>query len=186
MLRVLIRTAFCAVGRKAVSWIPRFVETRRFLCFIEYAMYSFLSKTIPYVVFISAPSGFYKTRKLFFIIWCIMIYTAQYKYKGKDRIDITVKGATGAWKIFAPTWDMVNHYKHTGDKTVYKFLYQNNILSYALKHKANFINKIVKYSRVKDITLVCFCRSGDFCHRVLLAKWLEKEFYTKYGGERNL
>jgi hypothetical protein len=35
-----------------------------------------------------------------------------------------------------------------------------------------------------QITLVCFCRSFTFCHRVLAARMLEEMGYGKYLGER--
>ena len=35
------------------------------------------------------------------------LYTAQYKYSGDDRLDITVKGKDAIGKIFAPSWKMV-------------------------------------------------------------------------------
>jgi hypothetical protein len=38
------------------------------------------------------------------------IYTAQYNYKGPNRIDITVKTAIPPWSVFAPTWVMVMNY----------------------------------------------------------------------------
>lgn len=37
--------------------------------------------------------------------------TAQYRYSGNDRLDITVKGNDPIGKIFAPTWEMVRLYK---------------------------------------------------------------------------
>ena len=38
----------------------------------------------------------------------LKVYTAQYGYRGKDRLDITVKSGD---RTFAPTWDMVMDYK---------------------------------------------------------------------------
>jgi hypothetical protein len=35
------------------------------------------------------------------------LYTAQYKYSGNDRFDITVKGKDPIGRCFAPTWKMV-------------------------------------------------------------------------------
>ena len=37
----------------------------------------------------------------------LKFYTAQYRYKGEDRMDITVKGQDPIGKMFAPTWAMV-------------------------------------------------------------------------------
>jgi len=38
-------------------------------------------------------------------------------------------------------------------------------------------------NRGKQITLVCFCPSGQFCHRILAAHMLENMGYGKYIGE---
>ncbi len=35
------------------------------------------------------------------------IWTAQYRYNGPDRLDITVKGNHPVGSVFAPTWSMV-------------------------------------------------------------------------------
>ena len=35
------------------------------------------------------------------------LYTAQMRYSGKDRLDITVKSATGEARLVAPTWGMI-------------------------------------------------------------------------------
>ena len=40
-----------------------------------------------------------------------MLYTAQYRYPGMDRLDITVKGQDRFGKFFAPTWNMVSGFK---------------------------------------------------------------------------
>jgi hypothetical protein len=37
----------------------------------------------------------------------MILYTAQYRYAGEDRLDITVKGKDPIGKIFASTWKMV-------------------------------------------------------------------------------
>ena len=35
------------------------------------------------------------------------VYTAQYRYSGLHRLDITVKGKDQVGRVFAPSWDMV-------------------------------------------------------------------------------
>lgn len=110
------------------------------------------------------------------------IFTAQYRYVGEDRLDITVKGNNPLGRIFAPTWDMVMDLKRnviTQDE--YEDLYHKKMLESYKKHKAEW-KKVLAMSRV---TLVCFCKSKYFCHRVLLAKYLEK-LGGKYVGEVTL
>ncbi len=107
------------------------------------------------------------------------IWTAQYRYSGPDRLDITVKGNDPRGRIFAPTWDMVMKYKETGSEQVYTEAY--SILLFG-RHPglANTVRWI--YSQ-QQITLVCFCKPGAFCHRVILATWLVR---AEYLGERGV
>lgn len=107
-----------------------------------------------------------------------MLYTAQFNYKGIDRYDITVK--TG--NIFCPTWKMVEDFKKTGDQSVYTALYKEKMQG-SYKDYPQFWKEMVGMSTRNDITLVCYCKSGVFCHRVLLAEFLQK-CGSVYGGER--
>lgn len=104
------------------------------------------------------------------------IYTSQYKYKGLDRLDITVKGQDPLGRWFAPTWDMVMGYKNgIISESEYKRLY-NNIL---VKIPTYIWTELTKRER---ITLVCFCKPNTFCHRVLLANYMNGTKFT-YKGE---
>jgi len=107
----------------------------------------------------------------------LIVYTAQYRYNGEDRLDITVRGKDPFGRIFAPTWEMVNGYKN---KTLSEKDY--------IRKYDKIINdvSIIAWDHIfslKKITLVCFCKPETFCHRVLLAKKLE-EMGATYKGER--
>lgn len=106
------------------------------------------------------------------------VYTAQYRYSGPDRYDITVKSGEQA---FAPTWEMVLGYKKgTVSEDAYTGAYQAKMgLSYIVKSTKPKWDALLKRDRV---VLVCFCKAGDFCHRVLLAKMLV-ELGAIYKGE---
>lgn len=110
----------------------------------------------------------------------LKIWTAQYNYSGKDRIDITVKSALYPWSAFAPTWEMVMEYKRFKDEEIYIKKYKA-IIDKAFELHVQRLSVLLKSDRT--ITLVCFCRSGDFCHRVLLAKHFES-LGAIYYGER--
>ena len=110
----------------------------------------------------------------------LKVWTAQYNYSGKDRIDITVKSALYPWSIFAPTWEMVMEYKRFKDEETYIKKY-TAIIDKAFELHAQQLSDLLNSDRT--ITLVCFCRPGDFCHRVLLAKHFESLGAT-YLGER--
>ena len=108
----------------------------------------------------------------------LKIWTAQYQYNGNDRIDVTIKSAKYPWNVFAPTWEMVMKYKRTLDENAYINAY-STIVDKAFEMHAKALSDLLKSDRT--ITLVCFCRPGDFCHRVLLAKHFESLGATYYG-----
>lgn len=108
----------------------------------------------------------------------LKVWTAQYRYKGSDRVDITVKSALYPWDVFTPTWKMVMDYKRSGNKEVYIKQYKI-IIDKAFELHAQQLSVLLNSNRT--ITLVCFCKPGDFCHRVLLAKHFESLGATYYG-----
>src|SRR4030042_3508322 len=97
------------------------------------------------------------------------IYTAQIgKYKGPDVYDVTVKSGD---INFAPTWDIVRAWK-AGEISweTYSQHYRELMLrSYKRNQRAwhELLDKGV-------LTLLCYCRAGDHCHRYLLAEFLSK------------
>ena len=107
-----------------------------------------------------------------------MLYTGQFGYKGVDRYDITCK--TG--NIFAPTWDMVVKYRDTGDSDSYTHVYLKQMRESYRNDQWKWL-EMVRMTRGGDVTLVCYCKKGDFCHRILLAEMLQK-CGAIYGGER--
>jgi len=119
-----------------------------------------------------------------------MIYTAQYRYPGQDRLDITVKGNCPAGKLYAPTWDMVNRIK-SGLLTEegYTQEYYDLLIRRWKKSETNRQEMLtfVKMITDRDITVVCFCPRGAFCHRHLLVRFLIHNYpQVQYGGEREV
>ena len=112
------------------------------------------------------------------------IYTAQYRYRNHDRFDITVKSSYGHAKKFAPTWDMVMGIKNnTMSQEEYTKQYKQILNNLDIKWVKEYIVSVGAYG---GITLVCFCPKGSFCHRYILAEWLEQNGIGKYMGEREL
>lgn len=97
------------------------------------------------------------------------IYTAQIgKYKGPDTIDITVK--TGD-RTFSPTWALVKASKEGRiDWDTYTEQYR------ALMRDSFRSNPNAWYAMLHrgTVTLLCYCRAGENCHRYLLAEFLRK------------
>lgn len=108
------------------------------------------------------------------------IWTAQYRYSGKDRVDVTVKSSTYPWNLFAPTWTMVMDYKRTGDEQDYVKKYNDIVKEVYIKQEQGLLTLL---NSNRTITLICFCPAGAFCHRVLLAQHLAS-LGAIYHGER--
>jgi len=113
-----------------------------------------------------------------------MLYTAQYRYSGEDRFDITVRGNTQTGKLYAPTWSMVNGIKNkTLSYEDYTAQYYDLLLKRWITH-STVISNLVDKIQTEDVTFVCFCPAGSFCHRYLLVNFLQYNWHVEYGGER--
>ncbi len=108
------------------------------------------------------------------------LYTAQYNYAGKDRLDITAKGKDPVGKVFAPAWKMVMGSKEGKiTREEYTKMYHSMMLSSYESYR-----DIWEEALGRDmVTIVCFCKAGSFCHRYLLAKYCSK-LGAVYLGER--
>jgi len=107
------------------------------------------------------------------------VWTAQYSYNGPDRLDITVKGQDPLGKYFAPTWKMVMECKKgkiSEEEYTEQYL---SLMRRSWQERPNVWQELLSRKRV---VLVCFCKPGSFCHRVILAKLLEK-YGAVYKGE---
>lgn len=112
----------------------------------------------------------------------LKVYTAVYRYSGPDRLDITVKGKDPIGQIFAPIWDIVMGLKKgVIDEDQYEREYRDLMLASWGRHQKTWQELLSR----EEVTLVCFCPPGAFCHRLLLAKLLEK-VGAVHMGERNL
>lgn len=107
----------------------------------------------------------------------LRVFTAQYRYAGPDRLDITVKGRHDLGKQFAPTWDMVWGYK------------QGRLSQEEYTARYRFLLNSVEKPRWEEllarrrVVLVCFCQAGAFCHRLLLARYMVDRGWGEYVGE---
>ena len=101
------------------------------------------------------------------------VNTARVGSTAPDRLDITVKSGH---KLFAPTWEMVLNLK-SGLLTQeeYTKVYLSMMRKVFDVHHGELMEVVSRSS----ITLLCYCRTGDFCHRLLLADILEA-----LGGQR--
>jgi len=109
----------------------------------------------------------------------LRIYTSTYRYKGPNRLDITVKGQDPTGSVFAPTWTIVRMFKE-GKITweQYKDRYHK------LMFKSYGTNRQIweEVLMRDEIVLVCFCPNYNRCHRVILAEIL-MSLGAVYKGE---
>jgi hypothetical protein len=121
-----------------------------------------------------------------------MIYTtyfANLKSLHKDITPISICAKAPSWytgleyKKLAPTYNILMKYKRDHDKDYYIKNFQKEILN-----KLNFIDVIKElhllvgntkgWNYYPEVALVCYEKPSDFCHRHLVAEWInEKVLY---------
>ena len=96
------------------------------------------------------------------------IWTAQYHYRGPDRIDVTTRKTHPIGKWFAPDWvNTVEPYrKKQIDEKEYTKRYMEDMRHMFWVNPEAFRWMLTKL----EITLVCFCKPNAFCHRTILAE----------------
>ena len=83
-------------------------------------------------------------------------------------LDTTVKSG---YKQVAPSWEMVLGSKDGSmSEEKYTALY-HDILDYSRRVNPNFWASLL---RLEKVALGCYCARGKFCHRHLLAKYLDR------------
>ena len=110
------------------------------------------------------------------------IYTAHYTSTDPDRLDITIQGEDPLGKYFAPTWKIIMDYKSRNYGHASADVYTHEYHELMLKSYYDHQDKWQELLSRKRVVLVCFCRSGEFCHRLLLALYLQK-LGAIYRGE---
>lgn len=113
-----------------------------------------------------------------------MIYTtyfAKLKTLPKDIVPISIcakvpNGYHGLeYKKLAPSYELLSKWKQTNDNDYYIKCYLSQVLQ-QLEPKevvTELYNLAATQSApVKDIALVCYEKSADFCHRHLVSAWL--------------
>lgn len=92
------------------------------------------------------------------------------KYKGDNGVSIAIKAAPGfageTYSPLYPNWSFLKQYKEDGDQQAYVKAYHEQILSKLDPQEV--------YNDLKGKTLLCWEKSGTFCHRRLVANWIKK------------
>lgn len=90
------------------------------------------------------------------------------KRNGIPFIDTTVKSGE---KTFAPEWHMVNEYL-AGTKSEEAYTAE----FYVMMRKSFECDPVrwESVAKMDEIALLCYCKAGNFCHRLLLVEIFEK------------
>lgn len=106
-----------------------------------------------------------------------MIKTSYFsKYKGYYGVSISLSKPKQyickEYKKLAPPYWLLQKYKQDKDTEYYIQKYQKNVLD-KLNPSEVYNDLLNLFKNDEDIVLLCWEKSGDFCHRHLIAKWLE-------------
>lgn len=78
------------------------------------------------------------------------------------------------YKKLAPKWTFFQEWKKNQDNDFYIQHFYDEVLNNLNPSKV--LEELTNLSDGKDIALICYEKSGDFCHRYLVSKWLMKYF----------
>jgi len=85
---------------------------------------------------------------------------------------VSIAGKAPEWYVgeeyttIAPKYWFFKKFKEDGDKEFYKEQFQKEVLDLLDPKKV--------YEYLKDSILICWERRGKFCHRRLVAEWIQK------------
>lgn len=88
------------------------------------------------------------------------------------------------YKKLVPPWYVVKAYQENKDKEQYTEDYKRLVLSQLTP------DDVVKYFKniagYNDVALVCYEKSGEFCHRHIVAEWLTNAGYDVVEWEEEM
>lgn len=119
-----------------------------------------------------------------------MIYTsyfAKLKSLPEDVVPISICGKAPDWytgyqyKKLAPKYDFFMKWKETQDNDYYIDCFNKQVLNNL--NVDEVLEELYKLSNNKDIVLLCYETPDKFCHRHLVADWLNKSGFhcEEYG-----
>ena len=108
-----------------------------------------------------------------------MIYTSYYgNAKNLKGFIISISNSEpfkvqGKWYDVVPEWNIVSNYKKDKNEESFREKYIEQLESFDLSDE---IEQIKEVSKSNDIYLVCYEKPNDFCHRHILADWLNEKY----------
>lgn len=124
-----------------------------------------------------------------------MIYTSNFSSWGLHKLPegarvISIAGKAPYWysgaqyKVLAPKYWFFKKYKEDGDSDYYTLMFNAEVLGglyqiQVIKDLCNLVGYGRYYSDIyrdknRHIVLLCYEKPKDFCHRHLVAEWLNK------------
>lgn len=109
------------------------------------------------------------------------VYTSYFAHvkhipSGIVPVSIAIKSVPGwrypVYKKLYPTYNILYDYKHDGDTVRYRAVYGTDVLGKLTQEEV--LADLSKLSDGKDVALICYEKSGAFCHRHIVAEWLGK------------
>ena len=97
------------------------------------------------------------------------MYTSYFaKYKKSNGISIAISKPNyfngESYPDLFPKWTFLNKYKEDHNQDNYIISYYNEVL--------NLLDPNKVYNDLKNNVLLCWEKSGKFCHRRIVAKWI--------------
>ena len=80
------------------------------------------------------------------------------------------------YKTLAPKYDCLMQYKQNHNEEEYVQKYNSQVLSRL--SPAEVVRQLELLSGGKDVVMLCYEKRGDFCHRHLVAQWLNNHGYN--------
>lgn len=111
-----------------------------------------------------------------------MIYTsyfAKLKYLPENVIPISICAKAPDWykglqyKKLAPKYDSFIKWKENHDNDYYIKCFNEQVLNNL--DPTRVYQELCSLAKSDDIALICYEKSTDFCHRHLVAKWLNEK-----------
>jgi uncharacterized protein YeaO (DUF488 family) len=105
-------------------------------------------------------------------VHCFTIQNSKWRLaRNRDIVMMDTSVKTG-FSIFAPTWSMVmDHKRGEISDDEYTAMYRARMNASFKAERGKWMQTI---QMTEPVALGCFCKPGDFCHRILLKDMLEK------------
>jgi len=112
----------------------------------------------------------------------MIIYTSYFAQLKKIKNPVSISSSSPVWyngpehKALAPSWWLVKAYKN-GVLNVDQYTeeYGRQLKSLSIEEVIKGIKKL--YPKEEEITLLCYEKPSDFCHRHLVARWFNLHGY---------